>query len=382
MSVAFPESWNGKSLKTSLDNRLTKVHYERHNEQIDTLERRDLYLLDFLSRFDALPIGSIMPTTIPYASNNMPPGWIWADGRKYGKTEGTTASYEPLPKLWEKVKAANAYVYLSEFVEMCQNNGYVPYGGEPDDHTPFGLYVTPSEESDYFWVPTLNDVFLMSITAGNRVNRTGGLYEPDKVGDHIHNIKSYPVNGANLNTSNEIGVALTDKITEKFETNLDDHYIKDLGMYKTENNNATSGVETKPKSISYYYMIKADMTNFDPASLVDTDCSSVSGYKPSISAPASDNLAERVFPVPNPENGKIGTDWFDTTGLAVQVLNEAESQIVNIVNDSAILKSDTLVEWDNPTTNPVSKIPMSDSEGKIDSRFIKTVTTAQIESLF
>lgn len=379
MSVAFPEEWNGKSLKTSQDSRLTRVHYQRHNEQIDTLERRDLYILDFLSKFDALPIGSILPTTIPYESTDMPAGWIWADGKKYGKSENSY--YEPKPKLWEKINGTNAVVNLTTFNRICQENGYSPYGGEPDDHTPFGLYVTPDDPTaDYFWVPTLNDVFLMSITAGNKKGRTGGIYENDSIAEHTHDITSYPVNGANLNTNKEIGVALTDKITEDFQ-NHNGNY-KSANRYTSLNNNS-SGDETKPKSIAYYYMIKADMTNFDPANLVETDCASVSGYVPSIIPPVvKGNIAERIFPVPNPEDGKIDARWIDTKQVSDMVLEDAVESLNTTIGNIAVLRTDTLENWDDPSTTPMNKVPIANEEGKIDSKFLKTVTIEQIENLF
>jgi len=379
MSVAFPlQNEQGESLVTKKDNAKTRVNYERHNDQIDTLERRDLFLLDFLSKFDALPIGAILPTSIPYAANKMPDGWVWADGHKYGKTDNTE---NPRPNLWNAIKNTNAVATLDEFEAFCAANGYVSQSGEPDGIVPFGKYVDMGENNDYFCVPTLNDVFLMSVTSRNRKGRLSGNYEKDSIGEHTHNVSAYPVNGANLNTTKPIGVALTDQITEKFDTTVDPHYKKDLAQYTSENNN-NAGTETKPKLISYQFMIKADFTSFDLANTVDTDCASVGGYKPNITAPDSDNLAERIFPVPNPETGKIGSDWFDTEGLALQVLNAAEGQINNIINDTAVLKSDTLESWGDPNSNPQNKVPIADSEGKIDSRYLRTVTTAQIESLF
>ena len=380
MSVAFPlQNEQGESLVTKKDNAKTRVNYERHNEQIDTLERRDLYLLDFLSKFDALPIGAIMPTSIPYTAANMPDGWIWADGHKYGKHENMA---DGKPNLWNAIQSVreSAVITLATY-----QNTYHNVDPNSLDAPACGKYI--DVDTDYFCVPNLNDMFLMSIVSRN-TNRHSGDYESDTVGDHVHNIKSYPVNGANLNTSNEIGVALTDKITEKFDTSLDDNYIKNLGMYKTENNNSPSGVETKPKSIAYQFMIKADFTSFDLANTVDTDCASVGGYKPSQTSPEEGNLGERIFPVPDPATGKISSDWFDTTGLATQVLDAAETEIVNMVSTNAVIKDPSVtidtedhIAYASNIPGPY-RVPLADSEGKINSDYLNIVTENQINSLF
>lgn len=379
MSVAFPElDSQGKSLVTKKDSAKTKVNYERHNDQIDTLERRDLFLLDFLSKFDALPIGAIMPTSIPYSSDTMPDGWVWANGGVYGKTENDP---NPRPNLWNAIKnIPNAVVPLRSD-DATNLNTYQKMTGQntPNGYTAFGKYVDMGNNT--FCVPTLNDVYLRSITADNNTGWSNGQYELDSIGEHTHDIKAYPVNGANLNTTKPIGVALTDEITETFSTTTDTHYKKNSGTYTSENNNSAA-TETKPKTIAYQYMIKADFTSFDLANATETDCASVAGYKPSITPPVEGNLGERIFPVSDPDTGKISSDWFDTSGLAVQVLDAASDQIVNVVNDNALLRSESLIDWADPTSEPKNKIPMANDDGKIDSRFLKTVTTEQIESLF
>ena len=380
MSVTFPSTnAQGESLVTRKDTAKTKVNFERHNDQIDTLERRDLYLLDFLSKFDALPIGAIMPTSIPYSSETMPDGWVWADGGVYGKTESDP---NPRPNLWNAIKNIPGAVVPLRSDDPNNTNTYqkmCPGNNQPNGYTAFGKYVDMGNNT--FCVPTLNDVYLRSITADNNTGWSNGKYEKDTIGEHTHNVTAYPVNGANLNTTNPIGVALTDKITEKFDTTTDSHYKKNLDQYTSENNNA-SGTETKPKTISYQFMIKADFTSFDLENTVDSDCASVGGYKPSITAPDSDNPSQRIFPVPDPVTGKIGTDWFDVSTLVTQVVDTAGDQLVDIVGENAVLKSETLQVWDLPDSSPQNKIPVADDEGKLDSRFLRTITSEQILSLF
>lgn len=385
MSVAFPEKdAQGNSLITPQDSATTRVRFERHNEQIDTLERRDLFLLDFLSKFDALPIGAIMPTSIPYTADTMPDGWIWANGMAYGKYENSSNAR---PNLWNAIKnIPGAVISLAEYQRDYSSDA-------PTSTIPCGKYVDAGETDDYFYVPTLNNVFLLSVTSRN-TTRNSGEYEPDSIAEHTHDITSYPVNGANLaSTSDNIGVALTDKITDDF-TSLKGNNYKSKHKYTSETNDG--GTETKPKSISYQFMIKADFTSFDLANATETDCSSVGGYKPSITAPDNDNLAERLFPVPNPENGKIGTDWFDVTGLVSQVLDSGAESFVATVGINGILKandithnpeaipSDNIPENIYATTIPGApySVPVSDTAGKIDPSYFYIVDSDQISTLF
>ena len=387
MSVAFPErDSQGNSLITPQDSANTRVRFERHNEQIDTLERRDLFLLDFLSKFDALPIGAIMPTSIPYTADTMPDGWIWADGKMYGKREGMI---DARPNLWKAIEHIDrAVISLRDYQEEYP-------GVDPDNISapPCGKYV--DVDADYFCVPNLNNMFLMSVTARNTVRHSGD-YEEDSIKEHTHNITAYPVNGANLaSTPDKIGVALTDQISDHFNTtDSTTNYVAN-DKYRSETNNY-AGSETKPKSIAYQFMIKADFTSFDLANATETDCATVGGYKPSITAPDSDNLAERLLPVPNPENGKIGTDWFDVTGLVSQVLDSGAESFTETVGLNGVLKAGDITH--NPDANPSDNIPeniyatmipgapysvpVADTEGKIDPGYFYVVDADQISTLF
>lgn len=373
MAVDFPDVWKAKGdipLKADRDASDTKVNYKRHNAQITTLENRDLYLLDFLSKFDALPIGSIMPTSIPYTSDTMPDGWVWANGKRYGKYE---TSADARPNLWNAIKdIPGAVVSMDEYLSYCTNNGYS--NTEPNEIVPFGKYVDAGLNNDFFYVPTLNDIFLMSITSSNRNQRISGKYESDSIGEHTHDIVAYPVNGANLSSeADKIGVALTDQIEDDFSSAKGGNYSTKHRY--TSQTNTNYSTETKPKSIAYQFMIKADYTSFSLANTVDTVCDSVQGYKPSSSAPTS--LTDIMwFPVPDQTTGKIDINWLDVSTLTGVILEQSEENIVEIVNRNAVLKTDIS---ESASSN---KIPVATEEGKLDPDYFNIATNSEIDTLF
>ena len=135
--ITFPER-----LTTARTQRNSSVSAGNHNSQIDTLEARDQFMLDFLSTFDAIPIGTIMPTTInfiDYGENkNMPDGWVWADGR-----ELTASEY---PKLYALVK--DSMLEPDEYLAQVdpEYSTYVSQGniGAFYNMVPCGYYVHTS----------------------------------------------------------------------------------------------------------------------------------------------------------------------------------------------------------------------------------------------
>ena len=341
----------------------TPISARQHQRQIKTLEDRDQYVLDFLSKFDALPIGSILPTTIEYSPEDMPNGWIWADGSLY--------SSDQYPHLWEAIKNSGALKQLSDYRAYVQKyfNGRIE---TPNHETPYGYYVQNSSRD--FFVPTLNNIFLMPVTEQGRVD--SGVFEPDTIRGHSHTHRAYPVNGANLNSSvNDIGIALTDRITDKYD-DMDSNNIT-ISNTSSENNNMYLGDETKPASIAYRFMIKADFTSFVTDTNVETSADNVGGYYPSIRAPLSTNIEEKIFPIPDPATGKIDVDWINTEFLAAAVVEAARPDIENVISETAVINSEVSYI---PSTEGDS-IPRA-NDGKLNPEYFNLVTTEQIQSLF
>ena len=213
----------------------TPVSSSKHNSQIDTLEARDQYMLDFLSTFDAIPIGTILPTTIPYSESGqgLPDGWVWANGDEYYATK--------YPKLWDLIRE---YAVLdatingrNDYTEWKNAHGF---SGKNELDIPHGFYIITNgnrdeipSETTRFRVPNLTTgIYIRGV--GNRDESADryliGDYLADEVKAHTHNIKSYPTNGVDLSKPRaDIGVALTDSISNTYD-NLTS------GKYATENN--------------------------------------------------------------------------------------------------------------------------------------------------
>ena len=348
--ITFPER-----LTTARTQRNSSVSAGNHNSQIDTLEARDQFMLDFLSTFDAIPIGTIMPTTInfiDYGENkNMPDGWVWADGR-----ELTASEY---PKLYALVK--DSMLEPDEYLAQVdpEYSTYVSQGniGAFYNMVPCGYYVHTSGdknslEGTKFRIPNLKNVYVRS--AGSVTDSSlVGSYQKDTIKSHKHNIKAYPSNGVDLTKDKtKIGVALTDQI--------DTRYNNLTGEYYSSENNGSYGEETRPKSIVYRYMLKVEYKNpFSQEGNVEVDAQSVMGYRPSTTAPEDPSVL--LFPIPD-STGKLDPNWIDPLPIAREI---TESNLIqDIINNNSLLKTDISEDA------AASKIPVANAEGKVDSDYL------------
>lgn len=384
--IAFPS--NLITAKTKIN---TSVSSSAHNNQIDTLEARDQYILDFLSKFDALPIGSILPTSIPYTegpNGNMPNGWIWADGRYLDA--------ESYPKLWELIK--DTALDLDQYAAWANDQGFSR--SIPNNIDPCGFYVITLGSKDdihgaRFTVPNLRGIYLRSI--GNATSDDSSLfgeYTPDSMKEHTHTIPVYPVNGANLNSAEEnIGIALTDKITSAYnKLNGTDgnhsEFIINKSAYTTDQGKGKlEQSETRPRSINYRFMLKVEFTDFTLEANVETDATSVNGYFGSIDSPLKKgNTSGKYFPISNPETGLLDSSWFDVSYLSEQVVTDISPNIDNIISNKGVLKDTSLqsiavTAREVPTIDSRS-VPVSDTNGKISTEYLTLATNSQIDSMF
>lgn len=362
-------------LQTAQTQAGSSVSAKSHNDQITTLEGRDQYILDFLSKFDALPIGSILPTSIQYTESgvnkNMPNGWIWADGR--------ILEAKTYPKLWNLIRPT--IMTLDEYEVWANNQGFTR--SSPNNLDPCGYYVLIGGSKDdinsaRFTVPNLRNIFLRSIgNAGSGDDTLFGKFEMDTVRPHSHNIPAYPVNGANLNSAkSDIGIALTDKITQKYTNLTGNTFVISEDEVSTNNSlGILDRAETKPRNISYRFMLKVEYTDFTIAANVETDSDSVGGYYPSTTSPVTNgNISAKIFPIPD-ENGLLDPKWIDTSSLTELVMTEASTRIENIVSEVAVPFSSVSYE------PQASSIPISQN-GKINTSYLNIATNDDILSLF
>lgn len=369
--IGFPS--NLITEKTKIN---TPVSSSYHNSQIDTLEARDQYVLDFLSKFDALPLGTVIATSLNFGDNDLPNGFMWADG--------TVLNKEKYSKLWAIVQSTNSYKSMTDYENYIDE--YFPGRSKtPNNITPYGYYVERS--ANEFYLPTLNNIFIMPVTSQGRV--ITGSYEPDTIKEHTHHVDAYPLNGTNLTgaSANQIGVGLTDQITQYYQALGDNGY--DVGQAAvTADLRKTPDLQsqTKPRSIAYRYMIKVDLTDFTAEANVHTDANSVNGYTQSIRSPLSwENITEKFFPIADPETGQLDPSWINTTYLSTQVLTDIRENLNEILSDNAIFKDESIEESVTATETPVvgsKTVPVSNIEGKININYLPLTTNEQINLLF
>ena len=367
-TAGFPSDLKVTGINDSTEG--TLISAGQHKQQIKTLEARDQYVLDFLSKFDALPIGTILPTTIDYdlTAEGMPNGWIWANGHSCNAAQ--------FPKLWAKIK--DIALTIDEYKAKMRTEEGIQNPGDPDSETPCGYYVivhgtrTTQDLNDIdFCVPNLRNVFIKSSTMYSNLDAKIGQFELDSIKTHTHNVAAYPVNGANLNSPiTDIGVALTDKIDQKYNN------MSSNNLVLTNTTDSFASTETKPKSIALKFMLKADFTSFVTDTNVETTANNVNGYIPSERPPAEGNPGEKLFPIADHETGKIRLDWFDSTGLSQAVVESSRDAIIDIASTIAV-DVDRLSQ-----TSRADSIPLSDANGKINVNYLTLVTDDQINALF
>ena len=328
MAVSFPTELENVPYTTIN----SKVSVAVNKNQIDVLKARDEYTLNILSRFDAIPLGMVLPTTIKYGSSaELPDGWIFADGAIYSKTG-------EMKDLWEAIQAqaltkteylANVEASVGKYVDM---------------------------ENGTFKVPNLDGLFIMGTNTTNNV----GVFGKDQIKSHTHDITTFAVNGIDVNNNaNNFGVALVDKIP--ITGNVPSAYATKPESPVVD--------ETRPKNVSYRYMIKATFTDLLSGDNIYTDSDAVQGYEP------------KLVPTPNAipvskENGKIDAGWVDFSEIAVNVASEVLPLVVDQIGDMYILSENATLE------SNANKIPKSDDNGKISPSWIKFATSEQIKSLF
>ena len=388
--LTFPS--NLKTEETKIN---TPVSSSFHNSQIDTLEARDQFMLDFLSTFDAIPIGTILPTTIPYTSeSDMPDGWVWADGRELSGDE--------YPKLWSLVK--DAAVTVSNYNAWCTAHNFV---GGSDSYTevPRGFYVITNGSRDdatgiKFRIPNLRGVYIRSIGNYDEDRYLQGEYLNDTVGNHTHDVTAYPTNGVRISANeNDIGVALTDQINTRYANHSEDYFTsrENSTPHITVSNTIkqlTSGGtippftlpnETRPKSIAYRFMLKVEFKNpfTDGEGNVSTDANTVEGYSKSIESPFKrGNNAEKLFPIADPVTGQLDTSWIDVSYVTNQVSTNLSSNLSTLVSSTAIVKDQNIEGAVTATQAPVvgsKTVPVSDADGKLDLNYLPLTTNQQID---
>lgn len=328
MSVSFPvDLENVPYLSVN-----SKVSVSKNKEQIDVLKARDAYTLDVLSNFDAIPLGMILPTTIRYgSSSDLPDGWIFADGTAYSKTGD-------MSDLWEAV--ASQAITRSDYLSDVEGS--------------VGKYV--DMENGTFKVPNLDGIFIMGTSNVNEL----GNYHSDQIKSHSHSVKTFAVNGINVNNSAEnFGVGLVDSIPATGNVPTTFSTISDTPLV----------TETRPKSVSYRYMIKATFTDLLSGDGVYTNADALQGYEPKLVATAS------AIPVSN-ANGKIDSAWVDFSNVATSVAAEVTPLVVEQMEDLVVLDSETSL------SSFPNYIPKADENGKIDSGWLDFATTAEIDALF
>ena len=405
--VTFPPE-----LQTAQTIQNTPVSSKAHNSQIETLEKRDQYMLDFLSTFDAIPIGTILPTTIPYSDDGsgLPDGWVWANG-----DELYAQNY---PKLWDLIReyavldaTINGRNYYSEWKEA---HGF---SGRNEMDIPHGFYIITNGSRDA--IPTSTTRFrIPNLTTGIYIRGVGnrdesadryliGEYLDDEIKSHTHDITSYPTNGVDLSKPRtDIGVALTDSINNTYDNLQSGKYTSDTNNVEHERlSNTIKQItdpslsqsvdlpnETRPKSVGLRYMLKVEFKNpFEDSGNVETNATTVDGYAPSIRSPfILGNIADRKFPIADPETGQLDPSWINAESLTVQVLEQAGDSIEGIVSERVkgiLFGEDSTIEI-SPTTFPngvatvspaPNSIPLTSGDGKIDADYFNLASDDDID---
>ena len=369
------------------------VSAKKHNSQITTLEARDQYVLDFLSQFDAIPIGTIMPTTINYTENGegrtMPDGWVWADGRELPAKD--------YPKLFNLIK--DSIVLYDDYMAWCREHDFTGDYSEPR-----GFYTLKAGcsindiDSAVFRIPNLRGVYIRGI--GSTQNQADlilpGQYLDDTIKSHTHQMTAFPVNGVDLtNRDTDIGVALTDRISSVYNnlpvagkfTSDSNEFENTLTGTIAQVQNPNMGTvsllsETRPKSIAYRYMLKVEFKNplDDGSANVETDASSVWGYVPSPTPPEDGNPSAKKFPVPDPTTGKIDPEWFDVSSLSRLVVSAPTTveTLESIIDEKSVL-SERVSE--TPIAG-IKTIPESSTDGKLSFEFLDLTQNTDIDTLF